>query len=209
MPELNPKSAHGNMEKIRLEITGLSYSQLQSGAYALVLNEKEGPRRLPIIIGNFEAQSIAMELEKIRPGRPLTHDLFVSFATKFEINLKEVLIDKFVEGVFHAKLICEQGGNESIIDSRTSDAVALAVRFKCPIFTYEHILKETGVVMDGNEDDPSEEVVEEEPKTAKKSSVDELTQEQLEKMMQKAIEAEDYEKASKIRDELNRRENLE
>ena len=114
-----------------------------------------------------------------------------------------------MEGVFHAKLICEQGGNESIIDSRTSDAVALAVRFKCPIFTYEHILKETGVVMDVNEENPAEEVVEEEPKTAKKSSFDELTRQQLERMMQKAIEAEDYEKASKIRDELNRRENLE
>src|SRR5690606_17557406 len=136
------------MKKIALDIVGLSYSQTQSGAYALVLAEQDGKRRLPIIIGGFEAQAIAIELEDMTPSRPLTHDLFKSFADSFEIKIKEVLIFNLIEGIFHAKLRCEKDGQQLEIDTRTSDAVALAVRFKCPIYTYEFILKEAGITID-------------------------------------------------------------
>ena len=136
------------MKKVKLEIVGLSYSQTQSGAYALVLGESTGTRRLPIIIGGFEAQAIAIELEKMTPSRPLTHDLFKSFAETFDINVTEVLIYNLVEGIFYAKLICNDGTKDIEIDARTSDAIALAVRFNCPIFTYEFILKSAGIVLD-------------------------------------------------------------
>ncbi|MDZ7741268.1 MAG: bifunctional nuclease family protein [Bacteroidota bacterium] len=139
------------MDKIKLEIIGMSYSQSQSGAYALIMGEKQGKRRLPIIIGGFEAQSIAIELEKMKPSRPLTHDLFKNFADHYKVGIKEVVINKFQEGVFFAKLVCEQNGTVSEIDSRTSDAVALAIRFNCPIYTYEKIMSEAGVVMDDKE----------------------------------------------------------
>ncbi len=206
MPYKYPMSSGAAMKKIRLEITGLSYSQLQSGAYALVLNEKNGKRKLPIIIGSFEAQSIAMELEKIRPGRPLTHDLIVSFAKSFEIELVEIIIDKFVEGVFHAKLICLQNNKMVEIDSRTSDAVSLAVRFKCPIYTYEKILSETGVVIDPDEDNAeADKAAKEAKKKADPSEKEQLSLEKLHELMNKAIENENYEKASEIRDEIQRR----
>src|SRR6476620_9379533 len=136
------------MKKVRLEIVGLSYSQTQSGAYALVLGESSGSRRLPIIIGGFEAQAIVIELEKMSPSRPLTHDLFKAFAQTFDINVTEVLIYNLVEGIFYAKLICSDGTREVEIDARTSDAIALAVRFNCEIYTYEFILKSAGIVLD-------------------------------------------------------------
>ncbi len=194
------------MEKIKLDIVGLSYSQTQSGAYALVLGEAEGKRRLPIIIGGFEAQAIAIELEKMTPSRPLTHDLFKNFADEFDIHVQEVIIYNLVEGIFFAKLVCEKDGQEVEIDSRTSDAIALSVRFECPIYTYEFVLSSAGIVLDDEEDSASE-LVEEEV------DLDELTRdpletsslEDLEKQMQEALDKEDYEAASKIRDEINRR----
>src|ERR1700733_14536731 len=137
-----------DMKKIKLDIVGLSYSQTQSGAYALVLGETKGKRRLPIIIGGFEAQAIAIELEKMTPSRPLTHDLFKSFAEAFNISVKEVIIYNLVEGVFFAKLICDNGEKEIEIDTRTSDAIAIAVLFQCPIFTYEFILSSAGIVLE-------------------------------------------------------------
>lgn len=193
------------MEKIRLEIIGMSYSQSQSGAYALILGEHGGVRRLPIIIGGFEAQAIAVELEKMKPSRPLTHDLFKNFAEHYNVFIKEVVIDKFMEGVFYAKLICLQGENESEIDARTSDAVALAIRFRCPIYTNENIMSEAGIVMD----DKAEEMQNEEEETTDTDSGTEEfttnTMEELEEMLQKAISNEEYEKASKIRDEITKR----
>lgn len=196
------------MEKIGLDIVGLSYSQTQSGAYALVLAEQEGSRRLPIIIGGFEAQAIAIELEDMTPSRPLTHDIFKSFSDAFEISIKEVLIYNLVEGIFYAKLICEKDGKIQEIDTRTSDAVALAVRYKCPIFTYEFILDNAGIILDESEEEgeatasPASKKPEGTSKEKKKKipSIAEL-QEQL----QNAIETENYELASKIRDEINKR----
>lgn len=196
-------------EKIKLEISGLSYSQTQAGAYALVLSEVEGSRSLPIIIGNFEAQAIAIELEQMKPSRPLTHDVFKSFADEFGIQLLEVVIYNLVEGVFYAKLICAgPSGEKSEIDARTSDAIAFAVRFKCPVYTFEHILKNAGVIIDEDEgirapdDDP--EPIENKPKK-KKEVLSSKTKEELQDMLRNAIEAEDYEIAGKIRDELNKR----
>ncbi len=185
-----------------MEIVGMSYSQLQSGAYALILGEVEGKRRLPIIIGSFEAQAIAIALEKMKPARPLTHDLFKSFAEIFGVTLIEVIINKFIDGVFHAVLVCDDGHNVVEIDSRTSDAVALALRFNCPIFTTEAILKAAGVEMDAASlDDESSENADAEAD----NPWSDYTDEELEEMMKKAIESEDYERASQIRDELKRR----
>lgn len=194
------------MKKVKLEIVGLSYSQTQTGAYALVLGEAKGKRRLPIIIGGFEAQAIAIELEKMTPSRPLTHDLFRSFAKGFDINVSEVIIYNLVEGIFFAKLICNNKGKEVEIDARTSDAIALAVRFNCPINTYEFILSQAGIILDedalaaANDNiSPGEMVEVEETDFLKKSS------EELKQMLETALHDEDYEKASKIRDELNNR----
>jgi bifunctional DNase/RNase len=199
------------MKKVRLEIVGLSYSQTQSGAYALVLGETTGSRRLPIIIGGFEAQAIAIELEKMSPSRPLTHDLFKTFAETFEISITEVLIYNLVEGIFYAKLLCNDGTKEVEIDARTSDAIAIAVRFKCPISTYEFILKSAGIVLD---DEPSIETTDEgekvaelaETKTSAKSDdYKEKSTEELKNLLQTALDEEQDELASKIRDELNQR----
>jgi bifunctional DNase/RNase len=200
------------MKKVRLEIVGLSYSQTQSGAYALVLGESSGSRRLPIIIGGFEAQAIAIELEKMSPSRPLTHDLFKAFAQTFEIGIKEVLIYNLVEGIFYAKLICTNGDKEVEIDARTSDAIALAVRFNCPIFTYEFILKSAGIVLD---DDVEATAIGESPaanapakaetKGAETDEYKDKSSEELKNMLQIALDEEKYEMASKIRDELNQR----
>lgn len=140
------------MEKIKLEIAGLSYSQTQSGAYALVLAESGGKRQLPIIIGGFEAQAIAIELEKMTPTRPLTHDLFKNFAQSFSINVTEIVIYNLVEGIFYSKLICERDGQVTEIDARTSDAIAIGVRFNCPIYTFESILSSAGIMMDDNQE---------------------------------------------------------
>jgi len=192
------------MEKIRLDIIGMSYSQSQSGAYALILGERKGNRRLPIIIGGFEAQSIAIELEKIRTPRPLTHDLFKSFADAYSIGITEVVISKFSEGVFYAKLVCTDGTVEKEVDSRTSDAIALALRFNCPVFTYESIMANAGILMDEeneltkNEEQPAGEA-------GGQESFSEVPVPELKELLQRAIENEEYEKASKIRDELNKR----
>lgn len=194
------------MKKVKLEIVGLSYSQTQTGAYALVLGETKGKRRLPIIIGGFEAQAIAIELEKMTPSRPLTHDLFKSFAEGFNINVKEVIIYNLVEGIFFAKLITHNGEKEVEIDARTSDAIALAVRFNCPINTYEFILSQAGILLDDDAISGAESALEkedlvevEETDYLKKST------EELKQMLDTALADEDYEKASRIRDELNNR----
>jgi bifunctional DNase/RNase len=192
------------MDKIKLEIIGMSYSQSQSGAYALILGETFGKRRLPIIIGGFEAQAIAVELEKMKPSRPLTHDLFKNFSDHYNIIIKEVIIDKFLEGVFFAKLICMQDGKENEIDARTSDAVALAIRFKCPIYTYEKIMAEAGIIMD--EKSSSEIEKQEQHKEKSKNEFVDYTIEELNELLQKAIEKEEYEKASRLRDEINDRQ---
>ncbi|MBE9492700.1 MAG: bifunctional nuclease family protein [Bacteroidetes bacterium] len=192
------------MDKIKLEIIGMSYSQSQSGAYALILGETYGKRRLPIIIGGFEAQAIAVELEKMKPSRPLTHDLFKNFSDHYNIIIKEVIIDKFLEGVFFAKLICMQDGKENEIDARTSDAVALAIRFKCPIYTYEKIMAEAGIIMD--EKSSSETEKQEQYKEKSKNEFVDYTIEELNELLQKAIEKEEYEKASRLRDEINDRQ---
>lgn len=192
------------MDKVKLEIVGLSYSQTQSGAYALVLAEVGGKRSLPIIIGGFEAQAIAIELEKMTPTRPLTHDLFKSFAISFGIKVKEIVIYNLNEGIFYAKLICEKDGQLSEIDARTSDAIALGVRFKCPIYTYENILNSAGVELDDNNDFGAdfENDVE---KTSNENSLNNLSIEELQQQLNTALEGENYELASKIRDEISRR----
>jgi bifunctional DNase/RNase len=193
------------VKKVKLEIVGLSYSQTQTGAYALVLGEAKGKRRLPIIIGGFEAQAIAIELEKMTPSRPLTHDLFKSFAEGFNINVIEVIIYNLVEGIFFAKLITNDGSKEVEIDARTSDAIALAVRFNCPINTYEFILSQAGIILDDDAltaggDVGADDLVEVEETDYIKKSTEELKQ-----LLEAALDDEDYEKASRIRDELNNR----
>ena len=196
------------MNKVRLEIVGLSYSQTQSGAYALVLGESEGTRRLPIIIGGFEAQAIAIELEKMTPSRPLTHDLFKTFFETFEIEITEILIYKLVEGIFYAKLICTDGTNEVEIDARTSDAIALAVRFNCPIYAYEFILKSAGVVLDdlmSKSESPLSLAEEEVESPSAETGYKAKSTEELKNLLNSAIADEQYELASKIRDELNNR----
>jgi bifunctional DNase/RNase len=202
------------MDKIELEIIGLSYSQTQTGAYALVLGEKvKSKRRLPIIIGGFEAQAIAIELEDMTPSRPLTHDLFKSFADSYAINVKEVVIYNLVEGIFYAKIISEQDGTEVEIDTRTSDAIALAVRFKCPIYTYEFILASAGIILEegvNNEDELAKEIeaIEDELEDIEEPaslSYKDLTLDELNGRMQDAIESENYEEASKIKAELDSR----
>jgi bifunctional DNase/RNase len=199
------------MKKVRLEIVGLSYSQTQSGAYALVLGESTGSRRLPIIIGGFEAQAIAIELEKMTPTRPLTHDLFKAFSETFSIEVTEILIYNLVEGIFYAKLVCTDGTREVEIDARTSDAIALAVRFNCPIFTYEFILKSAGIVLDdetlpSNESAmPSAPVEEISSSSNPEGEYQSKSTEELKNLLQTALDDEQYELASKIRDEINNR----
>jgi bifunctional DNase/RNase len=194
------------VKKLKLEIVGLSYSQTQTGAYALVLGEAKGKRRLPIIIGGFEAQAIAIELEKMTPSRPLTHDLFKSFAETFNILVNEVIIYNLVEGIFFAKLICNDGSRDVEIDARTSDAIALAVRFDCPIYTYEFILSSAGIILEDQATIPeagsSEEVSVESTDNGEFGS---RSTEELKEMLNQALGNEEYERASKIRDELNQR----
>ncbi|MCF6167224.1 bifunctional nuclease family protein [Lutibacter sp.] len=195
---------------VRLNIKGISYSQTQSGAYALVLSEVDGSRTLPIVIGAFEAQSIAIALEKeIKPPRPLTHDLFKTFADRFHIVIKQVIIHKLVDGIFFSSLICERDKIEEIIDTRTSDAIALATRFNAPIFTYENILDQAGIYLKmkddlATENDPlSIENLIDEPE--KESSFSKDTLKQLNDKLNEAIQQENYELAAKIRDEINKR----
>jgi len=198
------------MKKIKLDIVGLSYSQTQSGAYALVLGEVGGRRRLPIIIGSFEAQAIAIEIEKMTPSRPLTHDLFKSFAEVYGIMVQEVIIYNLVDGIFYSKLICSDGKKVMEIDARTSDAIAIAVRFECPIYTYEFILSSAGIVIEGNDfvyleniSENPEEISSVSPTST--SGFSALSVEELKTKLQEALAEESYEKAAKIRDELNRR----
>lgn len=195
------------MKKIKLDIVGLSYSQTQSGAYALVLGEINGRRRLPIIIGAFEAQAIAIEIEKMTPSRPLTHDLFKSLAGSYNINIQEIIIYNLVDGIFFAKLICSDGKKTSEIDARTSDAIALAVRFDCPIYTYEFILATAGIVIEGNEFVFLEniEAPAEEKAVSATINFSSLTEDELKEKLKDALAEEAYEKAAKIRDELSRR----
>lgn len=194
------------MEKIRLDIVGLSYSQTQQGAYALVLGERKGRRRLPIIIGGFEAQAIAIELEKMKPSRPLTHDLFKNFAETFGIKITEVIIYNLVEGIFYAKLLCDDGKKSVEIDTRTSDAIALAVRFGAPIFTYEFILSSAGIILEEETSAGKEPGSKAEPAAKpQKENIRTMPVPELEKRLKDAISQEDYEKASQIRDEINRR----
>ena len=195
-------------KKIKLEIVGLPYSQTQTGAYALVLGEVGAKRRLPVIIGNFEAQAIAIELESMKPSRPLTHDIFKDFSESFGISIKEVIIYNLIEGVFYAKIICEGEGKEIEIDARTSDAIALAVRFKCEVFTYEFILEKAGIILEEeqeitsvDDDIEDDELVE----SIAPQSMAEMSLDELEQMIEEAIADEDYERASKIRDEINKR----
>jgi bifunctional DNase/RNase len=197
-----------NMKKIKLDIVGLSYSQTQSGAYALVLGEVSGRRRLPIIIGSFEAQAIAIEIEKMTPSRPLTHDLFKSFAQAYQIEVQEVIIYNLVDGIFYAKLVCTDGKRSVEIDARTSDAIAVAVRFDCPIFTYEFILSTAGIVIEGNDFvylENINETPEEKSVSTSVSGYASISTEELKTKLQEALAEESYEKAAKIRDELNKR----
>lgn len=204
------------MSLIQLNIKGISYSQTQTGAYALVLSEVNGKRTLPIIIGAFEAQSIAIALEKeIRPPRPLTHDLFKTFSDTFNILVKEVVIHKLVDGVFFSSLICVSDGAEETIDARTSDAIALAVRFDAPIYTYENILDKAGVYLKVEEemgletmtedDDLKETLVELAQTDSEEDQISGLTMSELQAELEKAVVNEDYEMAAKIRDEISRR----
>ncbi len=194
------------MQKIRLNILGLSVSQTQSGAYALVLSEENGARRIPIIIGPVEAQAIAIQLEGLKPPRPLTHDLIKNLALAFNIVLLEVVIYKLEDGIFFSELLCEMDGREVRIDSRTSDAVALALRFRCPIFTTEEILNKSGIVLEGDEArHPEEHSGSSKPEFSDASPFARYTLQELEEMLNEAVHNEDYEKASILRDEINNR----
>ncbi len=199
------------MDKIELKIIGLSYSQTQSGAYALVLSEKDGNRRLPIIIGGFEAQSIAIELEKMKPSRPLTHDLFKTFSDVFKVKIKEIIIYNLVEGVFFSKIICEKDNKTYEIDARTSDAISIGLRSNSPVYTFENILSSAGIQLENEEYSDDQIVQESESKTVSgpKSESSQTPISELEKQLQEAIQNEDYEAASKIRDEINKRKGLE
>ena len=194
------------MEKVELKFLRITYSHTHAGAYALILAEKQGDRRLPIIIGGVEAQAIAIQVENIKPARPLTHDLFKNLADQLHINLKEVVINDLVEGIFHAKLVLVQGENEVEVDARSSDAIALALRFACPIHTYEFIMSAAGLkVEDGDEEKEATEKVEKAEKSEKKN-IKQIPLDDLKNMLEEALSDEDYERASKLRDELKRRE---
>ena len=208
------------MSLVKLTIKGISYSQTQNAAYALILNEVDGERKLPIVIGAFEAQSIAIALEKeIKPPRPLTHDLFKSFADRFDIVVKQVIIHKLVDGVFYSSIICERDKIEEIIDARTSDAIALALRFSAPIFTYKNILDKAGIYLNANPSEienqnPDDDGVLSTPETFGIESDDEKSNDgynkfslsELHEFLEMAVQEEDYEKAARIRDEISKRE---
>lgn len=207
------------MSLVKLTIKGISYSQTQNGAYALILNEVDGERNLPIVIGAFEAQSIAIALEKeIKPPRPLTHDLFKNFADRFDIVVKQVIIHKLVDGVFFSSIICERDKIEEIIDARTSDAIALAIRFSAPIFTYKNILDKAGIYLKMNpsekEEDENTDDVLSTPETFGNEAENEIkpgdyshyTLEELYEKLEESVQNEDYEKAAKIRDEISKKE---
>jgi bifunctional DNase/RNase len=200
------------MKKIKLHIVGITYSHSQSGSYALILGEEKGTRRLPIIIGNSEAQAIAIKVENMSTPRPLTHDLFQTLMEEFHLMLSEVFIHKLEEGVFYAKLICSDGIKQVEIDSRTSDAIALALRANAPIYTTESILKSAGIVMENDAQDESFEekteskaLIDNPVSSSSRPDLSQLTIKELNEMLEKAINDEAYERASQIRDELNQR----
>jgi uncharacterized protein len=193
------------MKRVKLKVMGISYSQTQSGAYALILLEENGERRIPIIIGGFEAQAIVIKLENLDPPRPLTHDLFKKFADEFNISITEVMIYKLEEGVFFSKLVCTNDVKTYSIDSRTSDAVAIALRFGCPIYITEEILDKAGITITASDGDVSvsndtDTIFETE--SAKYGS---YSDEELYKLIDEAVKTEDYEKAASIRDEIEKR----
>ncbi|MCY7350296.1 MAG: bifunctional nuclease family protein [Cytophagaceae bacterium] len=202
------------MEKIKLEILGLSPSQSQTGSFALVLGEEYGNRRLPIIIGMFEAQAIAIEIEKIVPNRPMTHDLFKSFAKNFHFSVTEIVISELREGIFFAKVVCTDGLKERIVDARPSDAIAIGLRFNVPIYTFETILSEAGIVAseinprDDDDDEEENEEVVSRAGTSQKPLPEQLRDnnfDELQRMLNEALAHEEYERAAKIRDEMSRR----
>ena len=198
------------MNLIQLLINGISYSQTQNGAYALILSEIEGERKLPIVIGTNEAQSIAIAIEKeIKPPRPLTHDLFKNFCIRFDIKIKQVIIHKLIDGVFYSSVICERDGIEEIIDSRSSDAIALAIRFEAPIYTYENILEKAGVVIqvetEIDEKSLLKELFSEQNSEITNSDLKEKSIKELEDLLKHAVQNENYESAAKIRDEISNR----
>ncbi len=191
------------MRKVQVSITGLTYSQTRSGAYALILEEKKGQRRLPVIIGVAEAQSIAIQLENLQPYRPLTHDLFISMAKAFHIEVAEVNIIRLEEGIFYSEILCLKEGSYTKLDARTSDAVAIALRFNAPIFVAEDIMSKASILFDDKTEQDKEENDKKNEDTQTK--YEKLSNKELKKLMSKAIESEDYEQATLIRDELNRR----
>ncbi len=197
------------MKKVELRIVALSHSVSQSNNYAVVLGEVTGQRRIPIVIGSFEAQAIAVAMEKMVPNRPLTHDLFKQSLEAFKVELKEVIINNLLDGIFYARLICEREGEVIELDSRTSDAIALAVRFQCPIHTYEFIIDTAGVELDESiqndleEEDADE--LEEKPTREKQNSLSSYSLESLQNMLSQVLEEENYEKAAAIRDEIDKR----
>lgn len=199
------------MKKIKLEILGLSPSQSQAGSFALVLGEELGNRRLPIIIGVFEAQAIAVQIENIVPNRPMTHDLFKSFADAMNYTLKEIIISDLKEGIFYAKIICKDSLVEVEVDARPSDAIAIGLRFDIPIYTYEAILSEAGIISNTNpeeeEEDDDQETIKEtiSAKNTSKDQLSDLSYDELQRMLDDALSREDYEKAAKVRDEMGRR----
>jgi hypothetical protein len=191
------------MSLIQLRVNRISYSQNQSGAYALILDEVDGERKLPVVIGEFEAQSIAVALDKdIQLQRPFTHDLFRNFSMRFDINIKRVIIQKLVDGVFYSSLICERDKIEEIIDSRTSDAISLALRFQAPIFAHNLVLEKAGITM---EDSDQETTPKKEPPQNKPQDLSRLSVEELQTAIKKAVKKEDYEMAVRLRDEISKR----
>lgn len=194
------------MEKVELKFLRITYSHTHAGAYALILAEMHGDRRLPIIIGGVEAQAIAIQVENIKPARPLTHDLFKNLGDQLGITLKEVVINDLVEGIFHAKLVLEQNGREVEVDARSSDAIALALRFECPIRTFEFIMSAAGLKVEDGEDEKESLEQHERGEKSEKKNIRTATLEDLHQLLQEALENEDYERASKLRDELKRRE---
>ena len=197
------------MSKVKLKVLGLSCSQTQSGAYALILSEENGNRRIPIVIGGFEAQAIAIGLERLHPPRPLTHDLFINFAKSFGIAITEVNIYHLEEGIFYSELVCMTNGSYIKIDARTSDAVALAIRCDCPIYTTEQIIDKAGIVFNASEErteQPEPDKKEPQPAGNDTNKYEKLSVKELKKLLSKSISNEDYEEASHIRDEIQRRE---
>jgi bifunctional DNase/RNase len=194
------------MKRIELDIVALSHSMTQSHNYAVVLGERRGQRRLPIVIGSFEAQAIAVAMERMIPNRPLTHDLFKSALDTFGVQLKEVVINNLLDGIFYARLVCMKNGELFEIDSRTSDAIAMAVRFECPIFTYDFILEAAGVVLEDAEDAGGAVGTARMPAHLDSDALETFSIEALKRRLSEVLDAEDYESAAKIRDELKRRE---